>query len=330
MDIPPKNEIISVDVLEQYIEKYPEDVEKWLEFIKDPAEDEIHKRRRVIRHHSDLNQEIYKANSDLHTVETNVPIEHYQDGCLFCKKSWSATQDVPTITLICGHKFHTLCSMIDQYNGDTTRCIVPDCDIDTWEYVRTIYRSKEKAKTKSENILLDALIKRKDFKVSLKELEQNISSVTSKYNAVVSMIKEGRKEFIHRHLYSINQIQNDLNEGVKYIKESQQMHEYKDSVRKYRKKASILFRKYHVSFRELNQRGLVRTSWRLRYVLERHRNSFTYYKMGINIYPGKKPWKDTLDQSDTDVEVQDDAPTTAEYTAAQLAALQQLIEEENV
>ena len=46
MDIPPKNEFISVETLEQYIERYPEDVEKWLEFIRDPAEEQVKIRRR--------------------------------------------------------------------------------------------------------------------------------------------------------------------------------------------------------------------------------------------------------------------------------------------
>jgi len=68
MDIPPKNEFISVDTLEQYIERYPEDVEKWLEFIRDPAEDEIQKRRRRRYDDKDINEDLYKTSSDLHNV----------------------------------------------------------------------------------------------------------------------------------------------------------------------------------------------------------------------------------------------------------------------
>lgn len=302
MDIPPKNEFISVDTLADYIERYPEDAEKWLEFIRDPAEEHVKRRRRTRYYDKELNEELYKTSDDLHNVESDLPIEHYNDGCLFCKKSWGSTDGVPTTTLICGHKFHTICSMIDQYNGDVTRCIVDGCDIDTWDYVRKIVRSKEKAKEKSENILLDALEKRKDFKDSLKDLKQHVSNVSSKYSSVRGMIAAGRKEFIHKHLYSLNQIQNDLNEGVKYIRESEKMHKYKESVKNYRKKASMLFRKYHVSFRELTQRGLLRTTWRLRHILERHGSPFSYYRMGIRMYPGKKIWKDTLEQSDNEEE----------------------------
>lgn len=298
MDIVPKNQFISLDTLETYIEKYPEDTEKWVEFIKDPAEEQKGKLRRTRHFQGELDNEIYKVNDDLHNVESEVPIEHYRDGCLFCKKSWASTEGVPTTTLICGHRFHTLCSFIDQYQGDTTRCIVEECDINTWDYVRKIVRSKERVKEKAENILLDAYKKRKDFKTDLKDFKQHISSVSRAQNKVSKLIKEGKKEFIHRHLYNLNQMQADLNEGVKYIKESEEMNTYTSSVKNYRKKASHIFRKYHMSFRDLRERSLIRTSRRLRWVLERHRNAFSYYKLGFRMYPGRKMWTDTLEQSD--------------------------------
>lgn len=303
MDIVPKNEFISLDTLEKYIERYPEDTEKWLEFVKDPAEDILERRKRTSYPNIDINEEIYKIYEELHNIEAQKPIEHFTDGCLFCKKSWIATDGVPTITLICGHKFHTVCSMIDQYNGDVTRCIVPDCDIDTWDYVRKIVRSKEKVKSKCENILLQSIEKRKDFKDDLKDLKQHVANVSAKHSLVRTMISNGKKEFIHNNLYSLNQIQNDINESVKIVKESEQMHNYKKSVAEYRKKASYIFRKYHVSFRDLNLRGLLTASWRLRWILERHRNPFSYYRMGFRMQPGKKLWKDTVPESDSEDEI---------------------------
>jgi hypothetical protein len=292
MDIVPKKQFISLDTLETYIERYPEDAEKWLEFIKEPEGEPI-----TGHAQDELDNEIYKLNLN---IESDVPIEHYNDGCLFCKKSWASTDGVPTMTLICGHKFHTLCSMVDQYNGDTIRCIVDDCDIDTWAYVRKIVRSKEKVKEKATNILLEAYQKRTDFKADLKDLKENISTVTRNHGAVAKLIADGKKEFIHKHWYTLNQMQADLNEGVKYIKESEKMEKYTSSVREYRKKAGNMFRKYHMSFRELRERGLVRTGWRLRWVLERHRSAFSYYKLGFRMFPGKKIWKDYLEQSDTE------------------------------
>jgi hypothetical protein len=301
MDIVPKNEFISLNTLETYIERHPEDAEKWIEFIREPEEEQAEKLRRTRYIEGELNEGLYKINSDLHNLESEVPIEHYKDGCLFCKKSWLSTEGVPTTTFICGHKFHTVCSMIDQYNGDITRCIVEDCDIDTWAYVRKIVRSKDKVKEKSENILLDAYQKRSDFKADLKDLKEHVSNVNKSHGSVSKLIKDAKNEFVHKHLYSINQMQTDLNEGVKYIKGSEQMNKYKSSVRDYRKKAGNIFRKYHMSFRELRERGLIRTNWRLRWILERHRTAFTYYKLGFRMYPGKKMWADVLEQSDENV-----------------------------
>jgi hypothetical protein len=306
MDIPPTNELVSINILEKYIEKYPEDAEKWLEFIKDPAEEQLNMQSTYPN--IDINAEIYKIYEELHTIEAEKPIDHYKDGCIFCKKSWASTDGVPTITLICGHKFHTVCSMIDQYQNDLNRCIVPDCDINTWEYVRKIVRSKEKLRIKTQNILLESFEKRNDFKKDLKILKKNVSNVSKNHNEIKKLMSNGQKLYVHKHLYSLNQMQNDLNEGVKNIKNSEEMHKYKQSVREYRKNANVIFRKYHVSFRELTQRGLLRASWRIRWLLERHRNPINYYKMGIRMYPGRMMWKDTLDQSDDEDDAVDIPP----------------------
>jgi len=302
MDITPNTNNISLDILEKYIERYPEDTEKWLDFIRDPAEDvllrpenNLYGERRVRQVGEELNEELYKKYSDLQNVASEVPIDNYRDGCLFCKKSWASTEDVPTTTFICGHKFHTTCTMVHQYYNDAFRCGVEECDIDTWEYVRKIVRSKEKSITKVENILIDSYRKRKDFKQDVNDLNNTISSSNASHTAVRKLIEQGRKEFIHKHLYSINQMQNDLNEGVEFVRNSQEMDNYKKSVRAYRKKATYIFRKYHISSRELRERNIIRMGWRVRWVLERHRTAFSFYKMGLKLYPGRKPYKDPLD-----------------------------------
>lgn len=289
MDIIPENTFVSLDTLEKYIEKHPEDAEKWLEFIKVPE-----KPRRISVGIPEVNQDLLKIHNDIYTIEPEVPVTHYNDGCLFCKKSWASTEGVPTITLICGHKFHTICSMIDQYEVDYTRCIVDECDINTWDYVRKIIKNKNKTVEITENILLESFKKRKDFKEDLKELKKIISEVSGSHVAIRGLIKAGKNEFIHKHLYTLNQMQSEMNDGVKFINSSEQMDKYNKALRLYRKKAALMFRKYHVSYRELREQGLVKTSWHLRWVLERHRTSFHYYKLGFRMYPHKKVWKDPL------------------------------------
>jgi hypothetical protein len=294
MDIPPTNKFVSLEKMEAFIEKYPEDAEKWLEFLDDTKErDTIYPYRRRIRRAEDLNQEILKQESEI-MENTEVPITHFSEGCLFCRKSWTLTTDVPTTTLICGHKFHTICFMYNYYHNDTVQCIIDECDINTWDYVKQIGKVKRKNLETAENILFNSIVKRKDFKDDLKDFKLQIADITKKHKAVRETLDGARKELINKHLFSINQIQTDINQMVTVVKSSEQMDSYKASLRIYRKKAKNIFRKYHLSFRDLERRKKLRVSWRLRWILERHRESFGFYKLGLRLSPGKKTWKDPL------------------------------------
>jgi hypothetical protein len=75
--------------------------------------------------------------------------------------------------------------------------------------------------------------------------------------------------------------------------ETEEMLNYKNSIKKFRKHATKIFRKYHTSFRELNTHGIIRSSWRVRGVLERHRQ-ISFYKLGFGTYPGLQAMKDPL------------------------------------
>ena len=227
MDITPNTNNISLDILEKYIERYPEDTEKWLDFIRDPAEDVLLRpenylvgQRRVRQVGGELNEELYKKYSDLQNVVSEVPIENYRDGCLFCKKSWASTQGVPTMTHICGHTYHTLCAYVDQINNDVPTCIVEGCDINSWDYAKDLIESKNVIKTDTENILFESYKKRADFKQDIKDLKTHVSSVVSAYTKVNSLMSLARKELIHKHIHTINHIQDDLNLTVKTVKQS--------------------------------------------------------------------------------------------------------------
>lgn len=294
MDIPPTNQFISLEKMEDFIEKYPEDVEKWLGFLDDTKDkDPVFPYKRRIRKSEDLNQTILK--DQIETLETpEVPITHFSEGCLYCKKSWDKTKDVPTSTLICGHKFHTICFMYNYYHHDNIQCMVEECDINTWDYVKQIAKTRGQNVESAENILFESIMKRNDFKEDLKEFKELISDVTKKHGAVRKSLTDARNELINKHIFSINQIQADMNDLVKLVKTNEVMDNYKKSLRIYRKKAKNIFRKYHLSFRDLERRKKLKVSWRLRWILERHRNSFGFYRMGLRVYPGKKIWKDPL------------------------------------
>jgi len=295
MDIEPEDAFISLTTLEQYIEKYPEDAEKWLEFLNVNKSTANINRMNIHRINTDLpSAELLEPHINLINPITDRPVEHYNDGCLLCKKTWASTHGVPTIKLICGHAYHTVCYMYQYYENDATRCVVEDCDIDTWLYIRTIYRNKRNRKQRAENILLESFKKRADFKQDIKQLKEDISDFNKSQNKMERLIKNARRDLIHKHVFSINHLQNDMNTIVKDLKETEEMLNYKASIRKFRKHSTKIFRKYHTSFRELlNANRIIKCSWKVRAVLERHR-PLSFYKLGCRLYPGRKFFSDPL------------------------------------
>jgi len=290
-----ENEIIQLPTLERYIEKYPEDAEKWLEFIKEDVGIENPENPEIVRQRGPLDDDLLKFYKEFHNTRADNPIDNHSDGCLFCKKSWESTVDIPKSTLLCGHSYHTICTFIDQYADDRIICPVEGCTVNSWDYVRTIIRDKEVTVRRAENILLDSYVKRHDFKEDLKELKGAIRGVSSSHNSVLKLAANKKNELIHRHIFAINQIQREINDSVTLVRNSEEMKLYNTKIKNYRKKASSMFRKYHVSFRDLYRRELIRAPWRLRWVLERHRSPFSFYRFGFRLRVGKKIWKDPLE-----------------------------------
>jgi hypothetical protein len=287
----PENEFISMNTLERYIEKHPEDAEKWYEFVNEKIPDNI----RRFRYRDSNNESTIQDLREIYLLAPVNPVESHIDGCLVCRHSWDSSKVAPTTTLLCGHTYHTVCQCIRQYQDmDRFDCLVDGCTLNTWSYVRKLVQVKEVREEQVENLLIDTYKQRKDFKEDIKELKSYISAANLKYNKVQSLISLGKKTVIHKHLYSINNIHRDMKEAVDAIKNGEDMHNYKSAVSKYRKKAYDIFRKYHVSSRELRQKHIIRYGWRMQRVLERHGIGHSFYKFGIRIYPNKKEFKDPI------------------------------------
>lgn len=301
MDFEPADAFISFSKLELYIEKYPEDAEKWLEFLKEPA---VKTPRPVNR--DELDTTLLESQKAVVNVVESSLINNCNDGCLFCRKSWIATDNVPKVTLICGHTFHTICCMYHYYNDGYASCIVENCNIDTWLYVRNIFRDNINRIKKAENILLKTYTHRNDFKKDILILKKNIYEFSKCFNARTLLFKNAKNDLIHKHIHALRYFQGDMNETVKLIKSSEEEMNFKLSIRKFRKHASHIFRKYHASFRDLYLSRVIKTpSWNVRSVLERHRNIHPgFYKLGCRIYPGKKIIKDFLEQAQAQAEPQ--------------------------
>lgn len=310
MDLEPEDTFVSLSTLEKFIEKYPEDAEKWLEFLSENYRKSVAPRSNIYTasRREQPTAELIEPHANIITPNTETPVEHYTDGCLLCKKTWTSTDGVPTIKLICGHSYHTVCYMYQYYENDVPACLVQDCNIDTWSYIRAIYRNKRDRRNKAENILLQSFKKRIDFKHDIAQLKHAVSEFNKAQGTIEGLIQNARRDLIHKHLFSINYLQKDMNTSVKELQESEEMLNYRASIRKFRKYAAGIFRKYHTSFRELNTNGILKSSWKTRGVLERHRK-LSFYKLSCRIYPGCKFMTDPLaneaiEESDSDTSVE--------------------------
>jgi hypothetical protein len=137
-------------------------------------------------------------------------------------------------------------------------------------------------------------------------MKRQISNCTKAFRLVNKKQKSEKNEMMKKHIFSIRQIQTDMNAAVKNLSNSDEASNCMKEVKAYRRIERDIFRKYHLSLRDLMRKKIVkRMDWRVRSVLERHRRILPYnYKFGVRIYPGSKKW--TVDDSDEEFNSEDD------------------------
>jgi hypothetical protein len=289
------------DILYEYIDKYPEDAPKWVEYFNfNTNENENSLRRRYGRYYSQQSLDtIIQAMNFPIEIDTTVNITH-ETGCLHCKKTWDETPRMATMEMLCGHKYHTLCSFLFYHNHDSSICLVDSCNsVNIMSIVNRISILRNRRTNDIEEVLTDAILKNKDFQDDLKLMKKQISVVNRSIGVYHKKSENIRKKILKKHLHSINYIQSDMNEATKQLAFTEEKKNVRSSISKYRKTAASMFRNYHVSFRDLYRKNMIKANWRLRHVLERHGSIFSSYKFGIRIRPGKKIWRDP--QIDTDI-----------------------------
>ena len=218
-------------------------------------------------------------------------IEHTE--CSLCTRSFASTQGYPTHTLLCGHMYHTMCYYIYQDN-EIKSCPCSTCEYPIWETYRNIIKIINQGRVDLEDELLQENMRAPEFKKDLKGFKAAIRNVTKNHLLVHNRYKLTYNQFIHRHLYTINQLQAELNTAILNVKNTDEIKQYKKALSAYRKKERVIFQRYHATFRDLYRRNIVNVSWRLRWVLERHRASFATYRYILRIKPGGKIWRDPI------------------------------------
>jgi hypothetical protein len=276
-------------LLNDYISVYPGDAPKWVDFLNEAKNNPpiFSEFRRMSQ--TEIEHLIQEMNIPT-TIKENVEITH-DIGCLHCKELWTDTPSVPTIEFICGHKYHTTCFFVFHgiygINGGSGRCLVENCTINMDALAHRIIQIKETHHREIIDPLLAVTLQRDDFKADLKEIKQHITKVSKLYSAYNAKVKSGRGEIVQKHIHSINYLHSDMNQAFKTLNKSSESINLKSQIGIYRRKASNIFRKYGVSLRDLRLKKMIKVSWNIRHILERHHTIKSSYKFGIRIFPGK-------------------------------------------
>lgn len=260
------------NILYYYLDKHPEDHEKIYEVLSE-----------------------HKLKEKMVTLlESYIPpVENIADRCTLCVKTWEDTPDAVKTTLLCGHTFHTACNMLYTYQNNE-RCPDTTCDIDSWRIIRQLHRERTEERDTVQDTIINNLQKRDDFKADVNIFKKTINTVRSVRGLVLKGAKNQREQFIHRNIHAIRVIQKDMNESYSDLSKSENYKTMRSSVSKYRKVANALFRKYHVSFRDLCNSKIIKADWRLRHILERHGSPFSRWRFNLRFSPGKKVMDDPI------------------------------------
>jgi len=262
--------------LYEYLNAHPEDHEKISEFLN--------KMRDTVDMATILEDYVPPVQSDL------------VDACRLCKKTWESTPNAVKTTLLCGHTYHTSCRMIYNYEDGENRCMVEGCNIDEWRVLRNLRQNRaHQNDIDVRGQLIRNLMGRADFMRDLQGLKKSIGKVRKVKASFNKFTKKSRAEFIHRHIHDIRAIQNSLNIHYKGLSRCSEGKDLSSSIRKYRVLANHIFRRYHVSLRDLIEKRVIKMNWELRSILERHGRHISKWRHGVRIMPGQKIWRDTLE-----------------------------------
>jgi hypothetical protein len=273
-----------VNTLETYLEKYPEDAEKWLEhlLVNNKNASPPYNRNQAI---SEQDIEKYNIVRDMDT-----PFSNPEEMCGLCRKTWDTTSLHATTTLLCGHKFHTVCYFL-HYHEYHDGCVVEGCASETAAIINQLSRRRIHIREGVEAALINTVKNNKEFKAEIKNLKRAVGMVMKTLGNCGKYRKKLRNEVIKKHECNLTQLQHDLNRAYMLTTNGEVYRAFRSEIRKYRIIENRIYRRYHLDTNDLGRMGIMRRyNWRVRYALNRH-NRFSYrYRFSIRITPGKRNW----------------------------------------
>ena len=268
---------LNLYVLESFLEKHPEDVFKWKTHLE-------------IRNHKEIVETATEEVINKHIIqhEANDP-DTNEPFCKLCKKTFVSTESHPTLTLLCNHKYHTICYLMYQNTYDKS-CPETNCEINMWYIARKMNEKVFKQTNDVAKMMVNKFKKNKDFNKSITELKGYIRTMGGYRSKLAGERKQLRKELFEKHGYFLQSIQNDLNSITKKTKESENYKLCKSWISKYRKLETTFLRKYNLTLRELIKYKFIKINWQDRRVLEYNGRLFSRYSSRICINEGSKKW----------------------------------------
>jgi len=280
------NKCLTVNTLETYLEKYPEDAEKWLGHLMPDYNSVpppyVRGRREVI---SEEDIEKYNIVRDMDT-----PFSNPEEMCGLCRKMWDATSLHATTTLLCGHKYHTVCYFL-HYHEYHDGCVVEGCASETAHIINQLSTRRTHIREGVEAALINTVKNNKEFKAEIKNLKRSINMITKRLNECGKYRNKLKNDVIKKHECNLNQLQHDLNRAYKISNSGDIYKAYKSEIRKYRMIENRIYRKYHLDTNDLGRMGIMRRyNWRIRYALNRHYRYSNKYRFVVRVSPGKYNW----------------------------------------
>ena len=285
------NKYVTVNTLETYIEKYPEDAQKWKDHL-DPVlyPDKYKKRKTTLRvnNRTTITEEDYSRYNII--KREGEEFTNSDTMCAICKHSWEQTPAHATTTLLCGHKYHTVCYFMIYYEN-SEGCIIDGCPSHTGRIISQLHRRRMNLRDTLETTLVNTLKDTNEFKSDLTKMKSKISGIIKHLTAFRKVKQELRKKIIKKHECNLSQIQFDINNTVKSLKSTNEALAFKSEITKYRIIERKFYRKYHISLRDLIRYGLVRDlNWTVRRIILGHDAYRNRRDFGIKIFPGKRSW----------------------------------------
>lgn len=298
------NKYFTITTLEAYLEKHPEDTEKWLEHFEPLLfPHRIRNTARTYDRRTIPKQDYSKYNI---VAKQDIEVRDFEIMCGICKHSWEETPLHPTTTLLCGHKYHTVCYFMQYYESHDL-CQVEGCTNDTARIIGDLSRKKSRLRESIEDMLIDNIKSNREFKSEVKKIKSKLSSIVRHLSAFSKAKKQMRKNIIKKHECNLSQIQFDINNCFKLLNTSREAKTLTSEIRKYRIIERGFFRRYHLSLHDLTRYGLVgRINWPVRGMLVRHNGygSISRRYLGIRLVPGRTSWIQHGNNDGSDSEAQ--------------------------